>query len=129
MKEEIQQQVIDALQILADKLGTTAEFLWEVLLRQAMVEGVFNVFVSLLWTLIVVATLIGYRKIWVALPKAFPNDSDGVLLLRILLGAASALLVILGTAGGIFGSIRIALTCFVNPEYWALQEVLKRLGG
>ena len=129
MKEEIQQRVIDALQVLADKLGTTADFLWEVLLRQAMLEGVFNVFVALSWTLIVVATLIGCRKIWVALPKAIPNDSNGVLVIRMLLGVASALLVIVGTVTGIFGPIRIALTCFVNPEYWASQEVLKRLGG
>ena len=117
MKEKIQQQVIDTLQVLADKLGTTAEFLWEVLLIQAKVEAVVAIMVVLIsGTMLALSLKLAYRN------RDFNDDSKFP---PFFLG----LLLTIGTASALIYNLLILPTLLINPEYWALQEVLKKLGG
>ena len=82
MKEEIQQQVIDALRVLAEKLGTTAEHLWDILVFQAKVEAI-----------------------------------------------EAGLAVLIAGSIPFFTSLFKLPTLLINPEYFALQKVLQRLGS
>ena len=112
--KEVIEVVTTALQPLADKLGTTAQYVWGLQVKQAYVEGfialgglVFGIF---LWVLSVVIAR--------GLAKDRSCDLDDVALITFSIFA-------------LFGSIFVyinfstVLNCFVNPEYYALQQLIK----
>ena len=100
---------------LATKLGTTVEYLWSALLRQATIEG----YVSLAGT--IAATVI-FIAAWVTVSRemrvGIENEEDitGHIAFRFF-GAIIFAAVFFGLAGP-------AATCLLNPEYWALKQVL-----
>ena len=121
-------KTLQALTALAAKLGTTAEYLWGVLLKQAPITGVVDLLVCAAW----VAGLVFWAKFvqrkTTAPPKTdderYPradwNDDAGVGLawVSVVIGAGITALVI----GSNLSTIVAAL---VNPEYWALRQILK----
>ncbi len=118
------QQLIEAL---AAKLGTTAEHLWGVLVRQAPISGA----VDLVLCVVIAAVTVW----WVALvkrkttcppetetnryPKAEWRDEVAFLawLVTVIFGVL-ALISVIGSAQGI-------VAAFANPEYWALKQLVK----
>lgn len=115
------EQTLKALDALAAKLGTTAQYLWAVLVKQAAIEVWTNaawITVAVIW----IAIWLRYVKpVWVWADSA--DGSEGI-------GAAFIF------AGGVMSALLlcIALTCIFelptligNPEYWALKEVLSSL--
>lgn len=111
------------LRELADKLGTTTEHLWIVLVRQATINAYTNLF---LCTLIVV-----YLGVVVRLHIKFLNDENewsyenkdmtvgGPM---ILAGFASVVTIV-----AFFSMFRSAVTGFLNPEFAALKYILEQL--
>jgi hypothetical protein len=109
------EQLLQRLDALAVKLGVTAQYLWGVLVKQARVEMWQDIGLASFFVL----AAIGSSTLGVFLVKDDDPDADGVGLFCLLIS-----LVILGVAVG-YG--RAALTEGLNPEYWALQQVLQTL--
>lgn len=112
--------VIDQI---STKLGTTAGHLWEVLCRQAVIQGIFNLIYFIAWSLIVFFFIRFLCKNWNAAWTTGKNgdcsDSFGFSIV------------------GCVGSIIIWIICMFrlpnaisgifNPEYVALREIMEAL--
>ena len=115
------EKILEALTALANKLGTTAEYLWEVLVKQAVVAGVVSIALAVLFLVSVVLSFILVKKaLRVTTEKLGAED-------KVLIWALYTLLSC-GPAGLAIGCIGKAVTCFVNPEYWALTKIISTLG-
>ena len=116
MNEQTQQLI----EKLAEKLGTTAEHLWAVLVRQAPITSTTEAIALCIYAAVMV---LGYRLVrektkddgdW--------NDNCGSIALPwvIWCGATIALLIVLCC------SLSNIVAGFANPEYWALKEILSK---
>ena len=124
------EQTAKLLEQLANKLGTTSEYLWTILLKQAPIDAT----VTLLQTLFLFLVGWGLWKVHKKLlSKPSGQDYDDSYYEKYDLGAI--LPMVLVTVGwGImmiicfccFGSI---VSGYFNPEYWALKEILNSLRG
>jgi len=113
------------LEKLADKLGTTSEHLWGVLTTQAQISGAVDLAVIVAATLAAgVATRIVWRK------SSIGVDSEGRYLAaewseeKIFFARLAAGGLVLTAAALILTSAHSVASAFLNPEYWALKQVL-----
>lgn len=113
------EQLTELLERLANKLGTTIEHLWDVLIKQAKIEII-------------------RRVIYLALSILFISGSVKLIIASITNLAESSYWWFGIVCGTIFGIIMIYVsvdeimnikTLRDNPEYWALQEVLMFFSG
>lgn len=118
-------ETLDLLQQLAAKLGTTAEHLWAVLIKQAFISACTD----FLFYVITVALL------WFAIKKTpkwaqiiSNTDSD-----FIEIGGTAAVVVGWVLVGGLVIAALICIpdtiAALANPEYWALKQILNAVGG
>jgi hypothetical protein len=115
-------KAMDLLGKLAEKLNTSVELLWKVLLEQARIEAIMSLtVVGLLLTLIVFGFYARYALIRAG-NKNGKLDSGFVFMSWFLL-----ISVVIMMSCGIISETRLALTGFYNPEYWALNRVLEVL--
>jgi len=98
---------------LAEKLGTTAEQLWSVLLAQAQLNSISSLCVYLVW---VAVLFVGYKIVNI-------QASDFCKEMKIVFYGVLSLIFFVY----LISSINGVVTGFVNPEYFALNEVLRRL--
>lgn len=103
---------------LAEKLGTTTEHLWEVMVKQAFYSGVIDL---IQYGLLGVA-LIAYYKVGLVKFKVW-EKADFIPGIGLLLVVGLVLSFVTMFAMFSFGDTIIA---FVNPEYWALKKILSR---
>lgn len=105
-------EVLQRVDVLAAKLGVAGEHVWAVLVRQAHLEVLFN---------LAVAVACGYalRKL-ILFVRAHTNDDDLPVAVLGALGIAIVGMFFLAALG-------YALTAALNPEYWALQQILEAL--
>ena len=122
------QNTLQALTALAAKLGTTAEYLWGVLLRQAPITGATDLIVMTSWvTAVVLWARFVSRQTAKPAPTAedrYPSaawDDD----LGVALAWASVVAIAAITALIIGSSLSTTVAALVNPEYWALRQILK----
>lgn len=123
-------KVFTAIMALANKLGTTTEYLWAVLIKQAYITAFHDV--------VTIGALVAILTMWVRFlirktrtpektesqpypQPEWPSDE--------LLAAMSW--IVTGFAIMIIGVIVIAgtqeiLTALLNPDYWALKQIIKR---
>jgi len=112
-------KIEEALLALAAKLGTTAEHLWYVLIKQSIFSGCLNLAGQLA---IITVCLLGIRKI---LKKAkepkeeYHNMSDEEGIVYIVGGTGVCCLFALFA----FFSIGTSLTSIFNPEFHALKTI------
>lgn len=122
--DEKYRQLIEAL---AAKLGTTAEHLWGVLIKQAPISGA----VDLVLCVVIAAAAVWWLQLvqrkttcppkteedrypsaeWTGEPVFFAWAG-------VAIAFASVLVCIIGSAQGI-------VAAFANPEYWALKQLVK----
>jgi hypothetical protein len=122
--DEKYRQLIEAL---ASKLGTTAEHLWDVLVRQAPISGA----VDLVLCVVIVAAVWW----WVSLVERkttrmtrtednrYPcaewgEEAAGLAWVSVVFAVGAALVIIVASAQGI-------VAAFANREYWALMRLVK----
>ena len=118
MNPETVNTIINAL---AEKLGTVPSELWEVLLRQAKVSAVNDIFYLVVMILLSVYIYINYKQ-WVKDLKS----PDTEIIAGIKLGIAGVFFVtFFVTLPFVLSDITVAL---LNPEYWALEQLLRALG-
>ena len=105
---------------LAAKLGTTAEHLWGVLVRQAPISSLCDVLAIAAWF----AGLVwAFRLVTRKTTENENGDAEwgyeGVFWAWTVWGVTAGILVLV--AGCSFATI---VSGFLNPEYWALKQVL-----
>jgi hypothetical protein len=116
------------LAALADKLGTTAEYLWAVLIKQAPIHGTMTIITIVALTIgfVLLARLVmrKTRRPEATEDNPYPHaewaDEFGVI--------AWFLLVFFGSLTVMAWAIELpaAITALIHPEYWALSQILKR---
>ena len=105
------------LEQLALKLGTTVEHLWGVLLRQAPISGTVNIIISV--TVIIISVFFVRLAIVKTKGPDAEWDEEGAFLIWVV-----ALIIAFGSSAIVFASIKNIASAFLNPEYWALNELL-----
>ena len=101
---------------LADKLGTTAEHLWAVLVRQAPISACVTIVVLLA---LAVAAGCLVRKLTKQKSETGDwSDTDPVL------AFAACILVIMASCCAI-NEIEGIVAGFLNPEFWAFKQLVK----
>lgn len=106
------QQLIEKL---AEKLGTTAEHLWEVLIRQAPITSAIELAMD---AMLLVATYQLWKFLW---NHPWKYEEYGCTK-ELTLGAAAVFTAILIISIAL--SIPSIFAGFLNPEYWALQQII-----
>lgn len=111
------------LEQLAAKLGTTSEYLWSILIKQAPISASIN--------LLLCAFIMVYNVVWIKLHLKFMND-DNDLSYDNKEGFLTVPMGIGGVAGALFiflflALLKSAIYGFFNPEYWALTYILDHI--
>lgn len=120
------EETVQLLEKLAEKLGTTVEYLWEVLVHQALVNSVLLI---LLMVATVIMGIVLY-KLHIRFSKMQPETDkyyakslydreEGYVAMMIIFVFIWTVLLFVS----IF-SFASMITGFINPEYWALQRIL-----
>lgn len=110
MKED----AVKLLRELADKLGTTTEYLWGVLVNQGPISGAFAIITFLLLLCLSIAFTFFAKKVIES------KSEDGWMLLLSVIAIAFILVTIIyGT-----NALRDGIYGILNPEYWALLQLL-----
>jgi hypothetical protein len=120
------QNTLQAMTALAQKLGTTAEHLWGVLLRQAPISGAIDLaFMAAL----VVACIVWWRAVISKTTERKRTDDDRYPRAEwaeegAFFAIASAVMLTLLTLILCAEGFTMAVAAFVNPEYWALRQII-----
>ena len=119
-------EMTELLGKLADKLGTTVEKLWSVLLKQAPISGVIDL---ALCVALVIASIFIFRFVQ---NKTTPQeeeryadwDDEG----KFFAWAGTAIFIAIA---GVFimCSVESIVSAFFNPEYWALTKILSKVSS
>ncbi len=124
----MEKETIKLIETLANKLGTTSQYLWGILVKQAPVDAT----ITLMQIIIVAIAGIALYKTHKRLCQKPKNDnyndswyekSDGVL---------PAIMVVLAVIWGVlaiccFFAINDIFNGYFNPEYWALNYLMEKL--
>lgn len=122
--DEKYRQLIEAI---AEKLGTTAEHLWGVTVRQAPISGAVDLVLciaiaAVTWwwfSLVKSKTMTPPETETDRYPRAeWQNEGAFLAWLVALIFVVMAMVCIIGSAQGI-------VAAFANPEYWALKQLVK----
>ena len=111
--KEVIEVVTTALQPLADKLGTTGQYVWGLQVKQAYVDGSIAL-VGLLFGLVMVGLVIFLN--WKYSDDEY-YDFD-------FWCVVSIFPIIIGL-GFIFYNIYTVFNAFINPEHYALHQLIK----
>ena len=122
-------KTLAALTALATKLGTTAEYLWGVLLKQAPITGAVDLLVCAAWVAAVAAWARFVRR-KTAVPAStederYPRCAEWHDEAGVGLAWASVLVVACITALAVGSELSTIVAALANPEYWALRQILK----
>lgn len=123
---ENEKLLIDAVTIIANKLGTTGAHLWEVLVTQAPISCAINLTIFIISFLL--ATL-GWTAGAKLLAKA---DKVNNCELRETLSYAGIGIMFLAFIVSLFivfnlFNVTLWISGFFNPEYWALKQVISMM--
>jgi len=116
----LQDEVFTRLDILAAKLGVTATRLWDVLVAQASVSFIQHLLGAVFCLIVILAYATWFRwalKKMGSLGEVFDSSDTGPIFFfggLVALGASVALPIV----------VIESLTPLLNPEYWALQEII-----
>lgn len=120
------QNVTQLIEKLASKLGTTTEYLWSVLVKQAYVSSIIDIVVSIVLVvisyLVIKGILKAYKKEQEECSRSsYYSSMDNPLF---MLGCIFGGIFILVSGFIILVNIGNIITGLTNPEYWALNKVL-----
>lgn len=115
MNEKLQNALIQ----LAEKLGTTVEYLFSIMIRQALTQGITNLVVAF----IMVLSVTWLFKLLKTDIDELTNEQD----IKFTICLAMAGVLIATTGFYTLFSLQETITCFTNPEFWALEQILNKL--
>ena len=109
----------ELIERLSEKLGTTADHLWGVLIKQAPIQAIIDgITMAALIVLSILALKLfkdKYKKLW---------DTDAEPLV-IVAGLFTAMLVV-ATIIIVCTTFDTTVTAVFNPEYWALKQIIHK---
>ena len=109
-------EILKRIDAMAAKLGVTAGQMWGVLVKQARIEAIEDICWGLFWLML---AAICARIAW----KGYKSDEDlGDAVM--ICGSVVGIIFMLVAMGYIAGTPGMLL----NPQYWALKELLKAVG-
>jgi len=115
----MEQELTQLLRELAAQLGTTTEYLWAVLIKQALLEGLK----SFVFVAVTVGVLLSIKPAWGRLKwddyGELEDKQNSSLTWAIVASVAGLFMSI-----GLIFAIQTAIDALMNPEYWALKEIL-----
>jgi hypothetical protein len=117
------EQTTKLIEQLAQKLGTTAEYLWTVLLKQAPISAATD---ALYFILVVIGSIVLWKL------HRYLSKKRGEYKHSIYYDQEETVIIPMGIIAIIWGICFIAcffsigniINGFFNPEYWAFKEVL-----
>jgi hypothetical protein len=112
---------------LSEKLGTTAEHLWGVLIQQAYITATIDMIFMAAWIFAVVRGFLFVRSKTTAAkpteeeryPRAEWEGDDQAIAWAVWVVTAVVAAIIIGS------SLSESISALVNPEYWALKQFIK----
>lgn len=116
-------QTTKLIETLANKLGTTSEYLWGILIRQAPISATIHCIGFFMILLIMLAVYRVHKHAMNDDNKFSYNENGEFIGVPIVISFVICLMVI---AAYIVNSPKI-LAGFYNPEYWALNYILDQL--
>ncbi len=125
-------KTLQALTTLAAKLGTTAEYLWGVLLRQAPITGAIDLAMMVAGVAMAVFLIRLVRRKTTKpaktdedrYPSAVWSNEEAA-----FFAWAGAVAFALLTALLIGYELPNVVSALLNPEYWALKQILRWMGA
>ena len=124
------ENTLKLIEQLAQKLGTTSEYLWGVLIQQSYIQAT----IGIVEVALVIVAFYVYLKIHYKLSSKTYKDrygdtisgydkyEEGAVIPMSLSGVLLLVFIIWG-----FLNISHIITGFLNPEYWALEQILNTL--
>jgi heme/copper-type cytochrome/quinol oxidase subunit 2 len=110
------------LQALADKLGTTTQYLWNILVQQAPIQATIIV-VQIVVLLLFCAFLFRLHKKFLADELGYDFDDHPIRVLGMIIGAIIAIVLLVTS----FFYLPDIINGYFHPEYWALDHILNAL--
>ena len=127
----MEEKAFEYIDALAANLGVAAEHVYGALLKQAMVSGVR----SLVFIIIFLAVGYAIIKMFMRIYSDVKEGEDGLFvdsyevslggLFALMFGGMAIIIMFLA----IMADISNATTALLNPEYWALKEILDTIKG
>lgn len=107
---------------LAEKLGTTTEHLWAVLIRQAPISSLVDLVLipalaMALWLSLRIASK-GVK----GLEESFNHDDQNIIM---TLGGGAFFCLFAILLAFLLCDLDLAIAGLLNPEYWALKQIIK----
>ena len=122
MKEEIAPLIRE----LAQELGVATEYLWSVMVSQASVY-VLSMLIALIFLVgVMIIVILGIKsraKKHGSLGKALGNDNEVPAYVLIIV----LFIITVVTFMSIMLTIQPFITALLNPEYWALEQILDKI--
>lgn len=106
--------MVQLLNALAAKFGTTAEQLWDAMIRQAPISSGIRLFI---YAFLIILICGAFRFLKSETVKAWDSD------IRVVISFAVALFAVM-FVGYIWETLELTLAGFYNPEYWVLHKLL-----
>lgn len=126
----MKEQELKLIEQLAEKLGTTADYLWGILVKQAPIQSMIMLFQYILiaifgYVLFKIHKYLSIKKDYNGYNESgYAHYKEPVILSMI--GGFTFFIILVVCA---FFSLDEFFNGFFNPEYWALSKVLKELNN
>lgn len=120
------EELAPLLNELAAQLGTTVDFLWGVLLYQAYISAIGHI---VLYSIYLVLVPVSFRYVipWLKLgyDREMKKDRYGRSVDLWVAGITTVGVLLFALTATVIGFIPDLITKLMNPEYWALQQILE----
>ena len=117
----IDPEILKRIDGLSQKLGATSEKVWSVLIRQAHIEAAMDV----LWSIVCAALLFILYRVTVSSIRKDLDSSTDFPWIAVAVGSVIAMVIL---SIFLLACLTELPTPLLNPEYWALHEILAVAG-
>lgn len=114
------QELINRLDALAAKLGTTGDYLWSVLVKQAYIVGATD----FIWVVFYAGAAYALYRVGNYFRATAETKDEGAFWVPAIISWIATV----GMVIGVFYNAIEGLQYLINPQYYALHEVLQALG-
>ena len=128
----MEEKAFEYIDALAANLGVAAEHVYGALLKQAMVSGVRSVVYIILCLAVVYMVIRMLKKVYTDVKDGNNNsifldgwDISAAGIIASFVGGIALFILFIA----IIANISNASTALLNPEYWALKEILDTIKG
>ena len=128
----MEEKAFEYIDALAANLGVAAEHVYGALLKQAMVSGVRSLVYIILCLAVVYMVILLLKKVYTDVKDGNNNsifldgwDISAAGIIASFVGGIALFILFIA----IIANISNASTALLNPEYWALKEILDTIKG